>query len=89
MLGAAKNSPRTRGVPDIEERAEKLRKFEKWGGQTPVSEDDLRAAVGADCWDAYWQRLEEIKRLMASAQIEADTICEALAVKFGDARVSI
>lgn len=87
MLGSAKNSPRTRGVPDVEQRAEKLRRFEKWGGQTPVSEDDLRAAVGADRWDAYWQRLEEIKRLMVSAQKEADIISETLALKFSDAPI--
>ncbi|MCC8959618.1 hypothetical protein H8B02_41295 [Bradyrhizobium sp. Pear77] len=84
MLGTAKNSPRTRGVADLEERAEKLRKFEKWGGLTAVNEDDLRVAVGAACWDAYWERLEEIKRLMMSAQREADSIREALEVKFGD-----
>ncbi|WP_298107439.1 HNH endonuclease signature motif containing protein [Bradyrhizobium sp.] len=84
MLGTAKNSPRSRGVSDIEERADKLRRFEEWGGQMPVSEDDLRSAVGAERWDAYWQRLEEIKGLMASAQIEADIIREALAGKFGD-----
>src|SRR5258708_2164487 len=40
MLGTAKNSPRTRGIPDIEERAERRRTFEKWGGLTPVTEDD-------------------------------------------------
>jgi hypothetical protein len=89
MLGTAKNSPRTRGIPDVEERAEKLRKFEKWGGLTPVSDDDLRVAVGAARWDAYWQRLEEIKRLMISAQGDADSICEALEVKFGDARAAV
>jgi hypothetical protein len=77
------------GHSRLEERAEKLRKFEKWSGLAPVSEDDLRAAVGAARWDAYWQRLEEIKRLMISAQEEADGICEALEVKFGDARPTV
>lgn len=35
MLGSAKNSPRTRGVLDVEERAERLRKFEKMGRAYP------------------------------------------------------
>jgi hypothetical protein len=84
MLGTAKNSPRTRGFPDVEERAEKLRKFEKWGSQTPVSEDDLRVAVGAERWEMYWQRLEEITQLMASAEQEANSIRNVLEAKFGD-----
>jgi len=89
MLGTARNSPRTRGVADVEERAEKLREFEKWGGLTPVSEDDLRVAVGAERWEAYWERLEEIKRLMVSAQEEADSIREVLEAKFGDVTVAV
>jgi hypothetical protein len=84
MLGSAKNSPRTRGVLDVEERAERLRKCEKWGGLTPVSEDYLRLAVGSERWEAYWQRLEEIKRLMMSAQEEADIIRKVLEQRFGD-----
>jgi hypothetical protein len=59
----------------------------KWGGLTPVSEDDLRLAVGVERWEAYWQRLEEIKRLMMSAQEEADSIRKVLERKFGDTSV--
>jgi hypothetical protein len=88
MLGTAKNSPRMRGIVDVAECAEKLRKFEKWGGQIPVSEDDLRVAIGAERREAYWQRLEEIKRLMVSAQEEADSIREVLESKFGDAKAA-
>jgi hypothetical protein len=83
MLGSAKNSPRTRGVLDVEERAERLRKFEKWGGLTPVSEDDLRLVVGSERWEVYRQRLEEIKRLMMSAQEEADIMRKVLELRFG------
>jgi hypothetical protein len=88
MLGTAKKSPRTRGIPDVEERAEKLRKFERWGDQTPVSEDNLQAAVGTERWEAYWQRLDDITRLMASAQQEADSIRQILEAKFGDSKVA-
>jgi hypothetical protein len=84
MLGSAKNSPATRGVPDVQERAASLRKFEAWSGLKAVSEDDLRLAVGAERWEAYWERLEEIKKLMFSAQDEADHIRQILEARFGD-----
>jgi len=89
MLGAAKNSPSTRGVPDVDESAEKLRKYEKWGGETPVSEDDLRIEVGAERWEAYWRRLEEIKQLMVSAQEEADSIRKVLEARFGGTKAPL
>jgi hypothetical protein len=88
MLGKAKSSPKTRGVPDLEERAKKLRKFEKWGDQTPVSEDQFRIAIGAERWQGYWQRLDEIKQLMVSAQEEADSIRMVLETKFGDSKLA-
>ena len=56
MLGSAKNSPRTRGILDVEERAERLRKFEKWGGLMTVSEDDVRLAVAGKRTGKGWRR---------------------------------
>ena len=88
MRGTAKNSPRTRSVSDLEDRIERLRKFEAWGGQTPIDEGDLRTAVGAERWDAYWERLEEIKRLMFAAQQDADHIRTVLEEHFGDSHAS-
>lgn len=84
MLGKARNSPTSRKISDVAGRAARLRKFEEWGQQKPVSEDDLRAAVGAKRWDAYWERLEEIKRIMRAAQAEAQSIQVILEGRFGD-----
>jgi hypothetical protein len=36
------------------------------------------AAVGADLWDRYWKRPDELAHLMKAAQLEARKICSVL-----------
>jgi hypothetical protein len=86
MFGDAKNSPKTRNVPGLEARAQKLRAYERWADLKAVAESELRAAAGPSKWDAYWERLEELKRLMIVAQTEADQIRAKLESAFGDAK---
>jgi hypothetical protein len=83
LNGTAKGSPKTRGVPDIEERIARLDAYEKWSDHPPL---DLAAIVGTERWKAYWQQLEEIEASMHKAQIEAAQIRDLIstALRNGD-----
>ena len=76
MLGSAKGSPKARGITGIEERVARLDQFERWSEHAPL---DFRQLVGAERWDAYWQRLESIELQMFEAQAEAVQIRDAIA----------
>jgi hypothetical protein len=71
----AKNSPRSRGVTDIEQRVLRLEKFECWGSHRPLP---LQVLVGEELWSSYWARLEKIESLMFEAQAEAELIRKRL-----------
>ncbi|WP_245332594.1 hypothetical protein [Bradyrhizobium erythrophlei] len=85
MNSTAKGSPRTRGVIDLSERVDRLSKFEEATNTVQFTEDEMRAAVGADLWDSYWRRLDDLAAQMRSAQAEAEKICSVLQQEF-DAR---
>lgn len=77
ISGDAKGSPKSRGVADLPARIASLAAFEAWGRHEPL---DMREIVGAERWDAYWKRLEEIERQMHEAQREAAEIRKIVAV---------
>ncbi|MGH6812965.1 MAG: hypothetical protein ACREDM_11705 [Methylocella sp.] len=75
MRGTANGSPTTRNVPDIHERIERLVRFEQEAGKIVGEyQTERRDAVAPKLWDRYWQRLEDIKTLMAEADKDAAEI---------------
>ncbi len=57
MLGNAKLSPRRRGIPDLDERVERLSRFERWREATRL---DIPQLVGEELWGEYrnnWRSL--------------------------------
>jgi hypothetical protein len=71
MYGPARLSPRTRGVADIGERAERLARYEKWGEPTRV---DFEAIAGAELWRRHWENHRAILDLMREAEKTAGLI---------------
>jgi len=71
MTGNAPGSPATRGIKDIEERAERISHFETWGEVKPFAFDRL---VPSEIWDDYWSELEAIVDLMKRAQEKAAAV---------------
>ena len=71
MLGNAQNSPKTRGVHDLQIRVKRLETYERWGNVRPI---DFRAITGEELWDQHWNRLDEITGLMRAAQEEVASI---------------
>ncbi len=76
MMGGAKNSPASRGIQDLEEKAAALDRFAAWGDHRPV---DLATLIEPQLWNGYWARLNEIKQKMHEAQSIAETIRIAIA----------
>lgn len=63
----------------MEERVRRLQEFEQAAGAADaMSNENLREVVGGELWDQYWQRLDDIKRMMAEAQVAAVQIEKVL-----------
>lgn len=74
MFGTAKQSPASRGIADLDDRAERIAAYEAWQAPTIV---DFQAIVGSDTWDAHWNHHEAIIQAMREAQ----TLAERMRVK--------
>ncbi len=75
MGGEATGSPRTKRVPDLEKRMERLRRFEAWGNVKPLPLDDLADEV---LWSKHWDNLETVITAMKSAQDHAEQLRSAI-----------
>ena len=71
MEGSARGCPKTRGIPDLQERVEKLERFEQWGNVRPLP---LRDLAGAKQWDEHWANLAVIEQHMKDAQVHASAL---------------
>lgn len=76
MYGPARLSPRTRGIVDIDERAERLARYEAWGEPTRV---DFEAIAGTELWKKHWENHRAILELMREAEQTVELIRERIA----------
>lgn len=75
MRSAAKRSPKTRGISDLEQRIARLKRYEAWRRVEPL---ELHRIVGEERWDAYWQSWKQMLEAIASAQKLADELSEII-----------
>lgn len=71
MRGSAPGSPATRGVPDLELRIERLRRFEAWGDVRPLPLADL---ASEEEWRQHWDNLDRVVAQMKNAQSHAEQL---------------
>jgi hypothetical protein len=71
MVSAARLSPKTKRVDDIDRRIELLAEYEKVNHPQRI---DFRAIVGDEKWDAYWVDRDKIFDAMKDAQKLAEQI---------------
>lgn len=71
MLSAARHSPATRGIPDIEQRLEAIERFVDWGRLEQLSLDEL---AGDLLWARHWDLHNQIADLMRTAQSHAENV---------------
>jgi hypothetical protein len=71
MRGASTNSPKSRGVKDLEERVAALTRYAK---SYPQAAENLEGLVDPDLWTAYWAKLADLHASLRAAQSLADEI---------------
>ncbi|MBF3237978.1 HNH endonuclease [Aeromonas veronii] len=76
ITSTAKLSPKSRGVPDLIQRIEKLRKYEAWKEPTKV---DFESVVGKEKWEQHWENWELVQSTMRHAQTLATEINQTIA----------
>ena len=80
MLGPARLSPATRGIPDLEDRIARLEAYEAWGDVTKL---DVPAIVGEEGWTTHILNLEKVEAAMREAQAHSADLRKALRAKVG------
>ncbi|TVP52403.1 MAG: hypothetical protein EA349_15840 [Halomonadaceae bacterium] len=76
MRSGAKLSPKTRKIPDLDNRIEKIRLYEQRGKPKKL---DFEEIVGPTVWAAHWDNWETIQNLLKEAQILAKEINHSVA----------
>ena len=75
MNSDARGSPRSKGVSDLEQRIDRLRRFVEWGNVKPLPLSEL---AGVEQWNAHWANLHTILQKMQEAQQHAVLVREAI-----------
>lgn len=83
MFGPASLSPLTRGIADVEIRAERLAAYEEW---IPPTQLDFEELVGREVWVAHWENHARIVELMNEAQVTAAQIRLTIVATYLDVR---
>lgn len=68
MAGAARGSPRSRGITDLSNQIATLERFETWAKVTPIA---LEALAPQEIWVLHWENLERLERDIRQAQEHA------------------
>jgi len=79
MLSDASLSPQTRKIPDIDERIERLEKYENW--YTPTNMN-FELIAGSEMWDRHWKNWERVQELMRESQLIAEEINMKVALAY-------
>lgn len=76
FYSSARLSPSSRGVVDLQAKAESLAEFEAWGSPTVV---DFETLVGESLWEEHWANHKAIIKLMQEAEVTAARIRDRIA----------
>ena len=76
ITSSARRSPKSRGIPNLEEKITRLENYEKWREPQKV---DFEALVGSALYNQHWGNWKELLHLMDKAQQLALTVREAAA----------
>ena len=71
MLSNATLSPKSKGIPDLGIRIERLKAYENWGNPTKM---DFESIVGKDIWKKHWENWEHVQEIMRESQVLAEEI---------------
>lgn len=78
MLSNAALSPKTRKIPDMEERIKKLEEYEEKYKAVII---DFESMVGSEKWKLHWRNCERLHQMMQESQKVSDEIKEEILEK--------
>ena len=76
MEGSARLSPKTRGVPNLQERIERLQAYEVWREPTKIN---FASVVGPEMWQRHRQNWRDVLDLLKKSQELASEIRSVVA----------
>jgi hypothetical protein len=79
MTSTARLSPVSRGVPDLEERINRLERFEEWAHPTVI---DFKEVVGDALWERHWQNLDRLVLLMHECEETASAMRDTIRARY-------
>ena len=80
IMSAAKWSPKTRKITDLEQRIERLKEYERWGDVKPL---DLTTMIPLDEWEKHWANWRAVLDMMTNAQSHAAVLKGLIEEKMG------
>lgn len=75
IVSDAERSPKTRTVPDLEQKIRRLTAFERWSPRDPIK---FEKAVGSELWKEYWDSWQKVLALCKTSHEIALRIRAAL-----------
>lgn len=79
IISTAPRSPKTRNIPDLALRIERITAYENWKKPTVV---DFESTVGKKRWEQHWKNWETILNIMENSQLLATEINTLIALKY-------
>ena len=76
IVSTAKQSPKSRGVTDLDLRMKRLREYEQWGCPTKIN---FEKDIGPKKWKEHWENWERVLSTMEQAQKLATEINQTIA----------
>lgn len=76
---SAPRSPKTRGIPDLYKRIERLEAYEKWKTVIPI---DFASIIGNQLWEQHWHNWKALLEQMKESQ----KVAEEIRLKIREAR---
>jgi hypothetical protein len=76
MLRQTGNTPKNRGIADLDERVGRLERFEVWREPTKV---DFREILGDEDFEEYWRELDRVVTELQKSQAMADNLKQKIA----------
>jgi hypothetical protein len=80
IMSGARWSPRSRKIPDLEQRVERLKEYERWGNVKPI---DLPSMVPPSEWEQHWANWRVVLDAMTNAQYHATKLKGFIEEKMG------
>jgi len=71
MVSDARPSPKSKNVPDLNDRIKRLKKYETW---QPPAQIDIETIVGKDVMSKHWKNCDKVQSVMRESQLLAEKI---------------